>query len=628
MTRPTRTTKAFTLPELLVAIAAVALLTVGIGQLFQSISRLVGSGAALAETDQMARSIEDQMRRDFGGLSSLSGFDAFLAIRNRRVQGVYLTLDDQEADLRSGIAAGDDFSLAFDTRLDEIMFPATGGGGANQFTTAQVAPPGFPSIVADAARIYYGHGLRPAREQGFDPDNPDSPTSNVQQRLFLPDGDFGQRAGDANRFNRTEIVGGRNQFAGDWLVVRHAMLLSGGEVFGTGAGDSIFDPDLAVAPYVRPFEAIENQAAWSRIDDSERPWRWPAPFDQPNARLLYHGRTDVCAQSLSEMRQWLEGIPDQSDFPLENNNRPDEDDGTAFTAGVFDDQQTDQGDMDPFSNPDAPLYEREYIDGDPEVTILTNARRVQQAIAGMFTRYEADNEPPVVDRRDTLSFDPNASPRNLIVPDPPSAALMDLHATIGTNCSRLEIAWSDGTTWTQGEPWWIDLDDDNQGAPPGDPDPDDRYYYKGDIVWFDIDSPYRNEFSPPANDYAGEALTDEAVEFFPIHPELFGPNYDTVSASGAPGMETRRTGIAPYVVDITNDFARITASVSRLNNDLEDEYLAIWGFRSPDAEARYSNSRPWVKPTLIRVRVTLHDSQLRFREGKQYEFIFNVGLDD
>ena len=68
--------------------------------------------------------------------------------------------------------------------------------------------------------------------------------------------------------------------------------------------------------------------------------------------------------------------------------------------------------------------------------------------------------------------------------------------------------------------------------------------------------------------------------------------------------------------------AAITGGNTLADGSLGPEAYAIWGFRTPQTDGRYD--RPWPKPTMIRVRTTLHDRELRTPEGKSYEFIFPI----
>ena len=62
-----------------------------------------------------------------------------------------------------------------------------------------------------------------------------------------------------------------------------------------------------------------------------------------------------------------------------------------------------------------------------------------------------------------------------------------------------------------------------------------------------------------------------------------------------------------------------------INDD--EEYMAVFPFRqfaNGGTRAGFDYDRPFPKPQFIRFRMTLHDSQLRLRDGKDYEFIVRV----
>ena len=64
------------------------------------------------------------------------------------------------------------------------------------------------------------------------------------------------------------------------------------------------------------------------------------------------------------------------------------------------------------------------------------------------------------------------------------------------------------------------------------------------------------------------------------------------------------------------------------SDDQSEEYLALWGYRqlAPNGSGEYLDT-PWITPDtlrLIRIRMTLHDSQLRLDGGRTYEFVFPV----
>ncbi|MDX2114360.1 MAG: hypothetical protein SFZ24_01895 [Planctomycetota bacterium] len=652
----------FTIAELIVAVAAVALLTVGIGQLFSSVGRLVGSGAALAETDQFARAVATQLRDDFESLASMRGDETFVAIRNRVMgdangngaldageRAVYLTADDRQADARDEILPYTAGSRAITVRLDEIMFLGFAGSGGI-YSSAQF-PAAFtdrPTPSTEVARIYYGHGLRPAPDN-FDPDNPPA-NSNVPVRRWVPDGDFGQRPGEANFFDPTSQVNagrvvGLNEYAADWPLMRHAMLLYGGLAAGYAPGPNRasqagapFDESLVYAPYIRDFEALPAARGpfWGFTDANITFGPLPrvnAYNGPPYARLVRHGRVDLCAQSPEDVRRWLEGLDPATVPPAEWG------DASAFGTGRFDDAASagtprwEVTDGFPSTKVDAPLWRR----ADPTVGDDTdqaeNMRRLRSAIAGCFTRLQTETAPRLFDRNDVV-FDSAGTPANLSSVDPPTSALMDSAFTIGSRVTSFEIAWSDGKTWLSSTP----LDRNNDGDTN---DADDLR--EDDLIWYDIDfARFASPTNPDLTDFGAGNLYGTASDDADTDPETTrGQRNNTLytPSNAAPGVP---------VYDPRETFGQVDSPAADGAGDFE--YLAVFPFRTPDSSSGYSLGI-YQKPTRIRVRMTvldaqsrlgtrsgreaaqgepgggsqsIRDAQARQQKGRQYEFQFSI----
>jgi prepilin-type N-terminal cleavage/methylation domain-containing protein len=174
----------FTLVELLVAIAAVALLAVGLAQIFSLTGRTVSAGRRLSNITSYANLLERQLRADVGALTR----EGFLVVRNE------LTRPDRL------VQRFPDDTAPRQVRVDELQFFAKG-----DFRT--IRPTVNPTRVASAgaARVYYGHGLQQPTEIGarpiaLDDDNADAP-------YF---GDLGENP---------------NRYASNWTLMRHVTLL-------------------------------------------------------------------------------------------------------------------------------------------------------------------------------------------------------------------------------------------------------------------------------------------------------------------------------------------------------------------------------------------------------------------
>lgn len=615
--------RAFTLTELLVAVGAVALLTVGVGQIFRSVGKLTSSGQAIGEVDGLARVVETQLREDFASLTRCREEDAMLAIRMREIgdldrngqvdspqepaRGVYLSADDEQIDKQNGYtpyqrAGGPSFtplSRAVTTRLDEIVFLAQAPPD-RPYASAQVAPTdslatnnqrtleSLSEISAPAARIRWGHALRPLADPQYNP----NPTSNYgpPRRQYLPDGDFAQAAGEqmnlGNPFTGGNInVKGRNRHAGQWLLGRQAALLFGGTAAGETTGRNLYptpggdDPpfadDAEFSPYVRDLEGVNRVGLLL----GQTP---PTAGFPTRERLLLHGRSDVIAQTAEDVRRWIEGEgfdPDGVGGPRLPAPAP------AFDTGYYSTLSTGEN---------APLWFR-------TIDVFTNLRNLRSAVAGMFFRPLADETPPIVlrDRSQVTN-----------APETPEDALMDAAAIIATRCSRFEIAWSDGSSVV--DPQGIDWDGDMNTGING------NELKQGEIVWFDI--------TPRVDSPARRRTYKEAQQAFnPVNEIAFASGDSLNDPFASPEVR----GYAPFNETTTlmtpgNGLASGVAHYSRTlslgpTSGASEESFAIWGFRKPTADGNYGAA--WPKPKFLRIRMTLHDSQGRLREGKQFEFV-------
>lgn len=682
--RPAQT--GFTIAELIVAVGAVALLTVGVGQIFSSVSNLVRNGSAIAEVEQLARAIEAQMRDDFRALNNFErAEDVFIAIRGRRIgdlngdgdamdegsnypdgvlkeRPIYLTPEDREADLEDGILPYEEGSRAITTRLDEIIFLARSGAGgiyrSYQSTCDHSDPESNADIdcevcdrevTADTARIYYGHGLRPAPDPDFDPaeagtePTPSGPAT--PRRMYVADGDFGAGPGDVNRFDPTGaivptlggVATGRNEYAGEWVLLRQATLLVGGMAAGDiqprGSDLSIICNDREYAPYLSD---TQTEARFKIRDDNAYPpsaeqWamsREPNgdpitgsdhnPENGSNVRLLRHGRTDICAQSPETLKRWIEGLD------LQSLSGESDSIYTAFARGRWDFTGTGPNIFGVIEEPDHALWGYGQLGQAWHLPVHIGVR---SAVCSMLTRFLCETDPPRLNRGDRYTG-PGYNP------DDPCDTAMDTHAVIASRCSRFEVAWANaGTRWVQRQP-------------PQNPDFDgdgtqDLYYEFGDIVWFDYLFP-RRALPVAMSQVAVPSSQDDVTVGGPqTDPEILTSEIDhyqdrNVELGGSPSdrelkilLRRDNDGMLNY-----SDTAPLQPQGYDwlTSGGAPNEYLAVWPYRVPDlgspgdaTDDTYGSG--FKKPDFIRIRMTLHDSEMVLREGKEFEFIFSIDLD-
>ena len=213
----------FTLVEMLIAVAAVGLIAVGLGKLFEKTGETVRIGRRVSNLNETAAMMERTMREDFSRMSR----NGFLVIRNRLVGpkvgtplAVGLTKDDLSPRER---------------RVDEVLFFREGRFGSKR---DPVNPARYP--IGSAARIYIGHGLPQLltpNAVAYVPEINDSnsgpdPSAGISGVVAAPS--FGED--------------GPSKYASKWILLRHETVLSPplltSKGQGNGAPAGVVDPRL------------------------------------------------------------------------------------------------------------------------------------------------------------------------------------------------------------------------------------------------------------------------------------------------------------------------------------------------------------------------------------------------
>lgn len=650
----------FTLAELLVAVSVVIVLSVAMGQVFSAVGKLVGTGAAVSEVDGLARAIERQMRDDFESMSRMKADETFFAIRSRTLgdmnnngtletnngeKVLYLSQADKDADLTAGISnpyqrdtTGKQIGRGITARLDEMIFLSRASEKA-KFKSAQQGGIEEEPVLADVARIYYGHGLRPATPKtpqgtAYDPTRPLALTNRPVRRLFpdtqqiavptLPNNDAADAPTQQN-LAWGKVFGEpytRNEFAADFPLLRQPLLLVGGTAAGNNGLITQRDASINGAdgfrrrtfvPYIRDMETQArdgvsvNAAARFILGNG---WRYPDPtFSSP--RMLRWGRTDICAQSRDDVQRWLEGVETYDNRTLTSDQyNPAE--ASAFTLGILEDSETD-GDATPdappyvwkyaangFAGPDAALFYRLPEDWglgqtgnlNPNQAVMLTTARLRSAVAGVFSRMLC--EPSATNVQPRLNLTSGQGPRAQVdnIADPvPADTAMDQHAVLAPRCSNFEIAWSDGSRWTGADPLFVYL-----GAT-RTPENLIATYMPGDLVWFDsvfTRRQYRTLFLPPTvPPQAATAAPDSEV--LPQEGDATNLAITTPNSSqpAVPSSDRSAAAVQPLnaLLLVTSPTYAAVSTVDgrydpyRSGGD-ETEYMAIWGFRRPAVDVR------------------------------------------
>ncbi|MBI1189738.1 MAG: hypothetical protein GC200_03540 [Tepidisphaera sp.] len=208
MTKKLRTTsrrrRAFTLLEMVVAVGAVALISVGLASIFRAVGKTVAGGKRVSLVTNYASLLETRMRADFANLTRRGP----MVIRQQWVdRNNNQTIDANDVvPLSRGGSDQAGASTSRPRRIDEIVFFEQGS-----FTSERRSPiPGLV-VTSNEARVYYGHGQQRDLTATADdePKLDDHNAGATNQRSLLGQG------GDSNP----------NHFAGDWTLLRHVTLL-------------------------------------------------------------------------------------------------------------------------------------------------------------------------------------------------------------------------------------------------------------------------------------------------------------------------------------------------------------------------------------------------------------------
>lgn len=301
MTRPPRTAPAFTIVEMLVAVAAVTLIALGVAQVFTATGATVRVGKRISSLNERAAVVEHQMRQDIARMTR----GGFLVIRN---QDVYSDEPgEQNTQIGPRISADDNRVPAFrrPRRVDELMFFAEG-----QFESQRERVDPSRAAVSSSARIWYGHGLRQSEVDAggspllsyFRPEVTDPPDAASAPPFF------------ASRATRP-IADNPNYYAANWTLLRHVTVLSppsrASEILNTtqpGLNNSNIIRDSAIQIGLQPAaSSIFRNLATSpdSVDGAGAlvPPRGVVRFEgTASAPKFTSGLVDIAATDLSEIR--------------------------------------------------------------------------------------------------------------------------------------------------------------------------------------------------------------------------------------------------------------------------------------------------------------------------------------
>jgi type II secretory pathway pseudopilin PulG len=271
--------RAFTLAELMVAVAVLIVVIVATSQIFGIAGRVTGLGEATANLMQEAATIERQLRDDFKALSD----DGFFLIRCVRVRND-INLDNNGGPLLDPNRPKDDF-----LRADQLFFFVD---GAQQMAILGTRGTNIRGLGV-SSRVYWGHGIQLALKPAYGDPSGEMRSHDPKIDFNAPlvpwhrgaydtewtrylhnPSDPGAAQGDYTVFASAGEADCTQPPAPSWLLARHAVVMA-------DDGDE----------YRQRF-MYANRTAY-QIDDHP----------------VFHGRVDGVSQQLSDIRRLVTRAP-------------------------------------------------------------------------------------------------------------------------------------------------------------------------------------------------------------------------------------------------------------------------------------------------------------------------------
>lgn len=277
-----RRSRSFTLIETMVAVGALAFVAAGIAVIFESTGKTVSTGRRISAFNTYAAAIEQRLKVDIASMTR----EGFLVIRHELANPDGTGHVDPTLPNTNRVPLYDGDTNPRQRRIDEMIFFAKG-----QFVSARDALVPGVTAKAEAARIYYGHGMRQVN---------DGTPRYLRPELNEVNNDQNARLGYTYQDNP-------NRYASDWILLRHVTLLSGPQ--GTprtlpAAYTGFPDSDVQVA-----LQPAASSIFRTLLD------KFPDPATGPPLASLAHpspnrdhpifacGLIDIATTDLSEIRQ-------------------------------------------------------------------------------------------------------------------------------------------------------------------------------------------------------------------------------------------------------------------------------------------------------------------------------------
>ncbi len=600
---------AFTLLEVMVAVATGLLLVLAISSLFASAGGTIETGRRISTFNRKASVIEQQIRRDLSKITR----EGYLIIR-------HAVADDGPPPLGSfvprRVAASSDDSAPRLRRVDELMFFVKEPSVSARSPLA----PGFVAKGA-SARVYYGHG---AIADALAPDALLIP----EYDMGLSGGSGGPGDGGTSLQNAIGLLGepdGPNEFAEDWILVRHQTVLTQPQSPDQVLPTAFLDPfdsspqddprlldgerQIALQPALGSiFRHVGYAQRTAPENGADGLMREQSEYDRGAWLVQQSNLFDIATTDLREIRQRVMTMHDGpfvTDYTPPQNPETDPLNIVPVSPWVLED---DQDLLDFPVKGYTPYLSPTRIESSPtgdRAQLLFNGIHAWMR-GGMPTDSQGEDEeaelrgirlhaepspPALLDVLDPARFDPET----LEAADRLNDQLMLSASNLGVRVGEFMVEWSFGQTYLN-------------TTDPNDP-------RNGEIIWYGGHTPV---------DLDGDELADDVI-FHEYQSRIFTrPDAPVLAYDRATGVQIERTD-GSGSVHIVRDFL-IHGPRDPSDNQRNNPMYSYFGWDDPTYRPLNEGdveTVPWPWPTMLRITISLIDEQDPTIE-QSYQFVVDL----
>lgn len=573
-----RAFRAFTLMELVVAIGAVAIVSVGLAAIFQTIGRTVSGGQRVSALTQYAAVLEGKLRAEFARVTR----EGFMVIRNSPTMQVDPVSHSVNGQQRVGLTAEDPSPRV--RRIDEIMFFTKG-----EYETAR--EPFNPELIArgDYSMVYVGHMQRGRIR--VDINGEADPRDSQWNWTETNDPFDGNRGGGVLGGFLASGKPGPNTYASDWTLGMRRVIITGnrpntvdqtrrGWPAGYNGGGVVTplsesaDKKCQFAAQPAVSEIFRTPAQFVRAGGIANPTQFYIRWDLGTPRIS-SGLVDIATTNMEEIRSVIQS----------HNKRPNE----ITQAGDYDPRLGGSGndpldgefDGGPIRGKDAVTRMREWmLDAMPTQSDLSAPLNRSNATMRDPDFARIRYEPAPRDYLDVMQRYQGGNIRNRIQLETRRADQnMMTSAILAPRCTEFLVEFSFGTVDSS-----------------------------GNLNWFGGDVSGSNETNDPRQiDWYGRLNNNNAG--YPYKPWQG-------ARSGSLAGEVAAYDIKPFLlygVDSPNMIKPITAVFGYTD--------PLWD--PPSNDVGKPRTLPWAWPRLVRITVGLVDEREPNRE-ERFQWVFEM----